>query len=257
MKIFVLGAGRMGAWLVEELCLDYEVAVHDIDRNKLKYFFNVNRFMDVKEAAEFKPDLLVNTVSLQHTIPAFEAVLPYLPKDCIIADITSVKTGLADFYKKAGFRFVSTHPMFGPTFGNIRDLSRESAIIIQESDEFGKELFKRFYRQLKLNIFEYTFDEHDRTIAYSLSVPFASTMVFAACMKKQEAPGTTFMKHMNIAKGLLSEDDYLLSEILLNPYTLEQIEGIKDRLTFLTKALKKRNQQELIDFIQQLRKNIE
>ena len=29
MRIFVMGAGRMGAWLVEELCLDHEVAVYD------------------------------------------------------------------------------------------------------------------------------------------------------------------------------------------------------------------------------------
>ena len=34
-------------------------------------------------------------------------------------------------------------------------------------------------------------------------------------MKHQEAPGTTFKKHMAIAKGLLSEDDYLLQEILV------------------------------------------
>ena len=38
-------------------------------------------------------------------------------------------------------------------------------------------------------------------------------------MKHQEAPGTTFKKHMAIAKGLLSEDDYLLQEILFNPRT--------------------------------------
>ena len=30
----------MGSWLVESLCLDYEVGVYDVDRSKLKYFFN-------------------------------------------------------------------------------------------------------------------------------------------------------------------------------------------------------------------------
>ncbi|NIR17329.1 MAG: prephenate dehydrogenase/arogenate dehydrogenase family protein, partial [Desulfobacterales bacterium] len=68
-------------------------------------------------------------------------------------------------------------------------------------------------------VYEYTFEEHDKTIAYSLSVPFASSMVFAACMKKQEAPGTTFRKHLDIAKGLLSEDDHLLAEVMFNPNT--------------------------------------
>ena len=33
---------------------------------------------------------------------------------------------------------------------------------------------------------------HDETVAYSLSIPFVSTFVFAAVMKHQDAPGTTF-----------------------------------------------------------------
>ena len=40
MRIAVIGAGNMGSWLVESLCLDYEVGVYDVDRSKLKYFFN-------------------------------------------------------------------------------------------------------------------------------------------------------------------------------------------------------------------------
>ena len=119
--------------------------------------------------------------------------------------------------------------MFGPTFGNVKDLSNENAIIISESDEEGKAFFREFYNSLKIKIFEYSFQEHDKTIAYSLSIPFASTMVFAASMKEQEAPGTTFKKHYKIAEGLLSEDDYLLSEILLSPHSLEQVERINER----------------------------
>ena len=75
---------------------------------------------------------------------------------------------------------------------------------------------------LGLNIFEYTFEEHDETVAYSLSIPFVSTFVFAAVMKHQDAPGTTFKRHMKIAKGVLNEDDYLLQEILFNPRTLHR-----------------------------------
>jgi prephenate dehydrogenase len=238
MRIFIMGAGRMGAWLVEEFCLDHEVAVYDIDRRKLKYFFNVKRFLEISEVKAFEPELVINAVSLLHTHKAFEDVLTYLPEDCIISDIASVKTGFLEFYKNLGRRFVSTHPMFGPTLANIRDLRDENAIIIKESDEQGKELFQNFYKTLKLNVYEYTFDEHDQTIAYSLSVPFASSMVFAACMKKQEAPGTTFRKHLDIAKGLLSEDDHLLAEVMFNPHTAKQIEEINSRLSYLTHIIR-------------------
>ena len=217
MRIAVVGAGNMGSWFVESLCLDYEVGVYDADRKKLKYFFNSRKFLYYEELFEFQPDILINAVSLENTVKVFEEMVPYLDENCILADITSVKNGLAKFYKKAGRRFVSTHPMFGPTFANVKNLSDENAIIIKESDEEGKEFFRNFYDSHKLKIHEYTFEQHDRTIAYSLSIPFSSTLVFASCMKTQEAPGTTFRKHLEIAKGLLSEDDFLLSEILLSP----------------------------------------
>ncbi len=256
MRIAVIGAGNMGSWLVESLCLDYEVGVFDTDRSKLKYFFNSRKFLYYEEILDFTPDLLINAVSLDKTIPLFNEIISYLPENCIIADITSVKSGLADYYQKLGKRFVSTHPMFGPTFANVKDLKNENAIIISESDEEGKEFFRKFYNSLKIKIHEYTFQEHDETIAYSLSIPFSSTMVFAAVMKEQEAPGTTFRKHFSIAEGLLSEDDYLLSEILLSPHSLKQIERINEQMDALIGMIKSRDKDKLKEFFGNLRANI-
>ena len=256
-KIVVLGAGKMGSWLVDSLCLDYEVGVVDQDKTRLKYFFNSHRFLSFEEIRDFQPDLLINAVSLHNTIKVFREIDPFLPEDCIIADITSVKNGLKQYYRECGRRFVSTHPMFGPTFANIKDLSNENAIIIKESDQEGIEFFRSFYSSLKLNIYEYSFSDHDETIAYSLSVPFSSSLVFAACMKKQEAPGTTFRKHLDIARGVLSEDDYLLSEILFNPFTIEQVAKIRTQLASLIKIVEQRDFEGLKDFINGLRENID
>jgi prephenate dehydrogenase len=257
MRICIVGAGHMGAWLVEEFCLDHDVAVYDTDRRKLRYFFNVKRLLELAEVKEFEPELLINAVSLPNVYKAFSGVLPYLPEGCILSDIASVKTGIHDYYKNLGKRFVSTHPMFGPTFANIRDLRDENAIIIKESEEEGKEFFRNFYKGLKLHVYEYTFEEHDKTIAYSLSIPFASSMVFAACMKKQEAPGTTFRKHLDLAKGVLSEDDHLLAEVMFNPNTVRQIEEINSRLSYLTHIIRGRDYEEMEKFLNKLRNNIE
>jgi prephenate dehydrogenase len=256
MRIAIIGAGNMGSWLVESLCLEYEVGVFDVQREKLKYFFNSRKFLYYEEILDFTPDMLINAVSLDKTISLFDEILTYLPEDCILADITSVKSGLADYYKKLGRRFVSTHPMFGPTFGNVKNLSDENAIIIKESDEEGKAFFREFYSGLGIKIHEYSFSEHDETIAYSLSIPFSSTMVFAACMKQQEAPGTTFKKHYSIAEGLLSEDDYLLSEILLSPHSLGQVERINEQMEALITMIKARDKEQLKSFFARLRDNI-
>lgn len=134
--------------------------------------------------------------------------MPYIGKECILADIASVKTGLPEFYAECGHPFVSTHPMFGPTFASLSNLQDENAIIISEGDHLGKVFFKDLYNELHLNIREYTFKEHDEVIAYSLSIPFTSTLVFGSVMKHQDAPGTTYKRHMAIARGLMSEDDF-------------------------------------------------
>lgn len=246
----------MGSWLAGALKGENEVAIYDTDHAKLAKLEGVKKLKGLDELGEFKPELAINAASLINTKAAFDSMLPHLPRECIISDIASVKAGLAEFYERAGRPFVSTHPMFGPTFATIENLVDENAIIIKESDERGKEFFRKFYEKLKLNIFDYTFKEHDDTVAYSLATPFASTITFAACMKDQEAPGTTFKKHKEIAKGLLSEDDYLLTEILFAPGALQQIEKISQQLAYLTHIIRGRDYDVMKKFLNGLRHNI-
>lgn len=256
MKILVLGAGKMGTFLTDVLCIQHEVALFDTDPRRLRFVFNTLRMTEYEEIRAFEPELVINCVTLKFTIDAFKKVVPYLPQNCILSDIASVKTGIQAYYESTGMRYVSTHPMFGPTFATLDNLSTQSAIIISESDHMGKAFFKDLYGSLRLRIFEYTFDEHDETIAYSLSIPFASTLVFASVMKPQEAPGTTFKRHMDIAKGLLGEDDYLLSEILFNPYTLNQVSNIRAELKHLMDIIEQKDTEQMQQFLRKVRSNI-
>jgi prephenate dehydrogenase len=256
MKIVILGSGKMGMFMADTLCMDHDVAVYARHAEKLRYCLNVRRFTTFDEIREFDPDLLINAVTISNTLPVFEQVLPYLDKRCMLSDIASVKTGLPEFYAASGHPFVSTHPMFGPTFANLSDLSRNYAIIISESDEVGKAFFHDVYASLRLNIFEYTFAGHDETIAYSLTIPFVSTLAFTGVMKPQDAPGTTFKKHMDIARGLLSEDDYLLTEILFNPHSPEQIDSIVAQLTELSDIIRQHDTSRLLAYINRSRENI-
>lgn len=257
MKILILGAGKMGSFFTDLLSFDHEVAVLEKDPKRMRFIYNAIRMQHVEEIKEFAPEMVINCVTLNHTIDAFQEVLPYLPQYCIISDIASVKTHLKEFYDNCGFPYVSTHPMFGPTFANLGNLENENTIIISEGDHLGKIFFKDIYSRLHLNIHEYTFEEHDKVVAYSLGIPFASTMVFAATMKHQDAPGTTFKRHMKIARGLLSEDDYLLTEILFNPRTPKQIERIQEELNTLLDIIKNRDADGIKAFLTKIRKNIE
>ncbi len=256
MRIFILGVGRMGSWLARALSPDNDVVVYDNDVHTLQNCTAGKKINELQELKKINPDLVINAVTLHKTADAFEDILPFISNECILSDITSVKTGVCDYYKKSKRKFVSTHPMFGPTFANTHDLKNENAILIHESDELGKKFFLNFFRKLQLNIYEYSFLEHDEVIAYSLSTPFTSSMVFAACMKKEVAPGTTFKKHHEIAEGLLGEDDYLLSEIMFSPHALKQIEKINSKLSYLTHIIRERDFDEMKKFLDSLRENI-
>ena len=246
----------MGSFFVDLLSFDHETAVYDVDARRLRFMYNTRRFLSLDEVDAFAPELVINAVTLKYTLDTFREVIPHLPEGCIISDIASVKTGLQDFYATCGRPYVSTHPMFGPTFANLGALSNENAIVINEGDYMGRIFFRDLYSRLGLHVCEYSFEEHDETMAYSLSIPFVSTFTFAAVMKHQDAPGTTFKRHLKIAQGVLSEDDCLLREILFNPRTKSHVERIREELKNLIHIIDERDEEGLNRYLTRIRENI-
>ena len=256
MKIAIIGIGKMGAWLARTLSVSHEVAAYDRNHGKSAGLGGVRALESVDGLSAFAPDMLINAVSLQNTVMAFDECLAHLPAGCVICDVASVKAGLHEYYGKSGFKFASVHPMFGPTFANMESLEGENAVVIRESEPSAADFFRNFFSSLGARVYDYGFDEHDRMMAYSLTTPFVSSLVFASCVDGSAVPGSTFSKHMKIAQGLLSEDDHLLCEILFNPQSVRQIERITSRLEHLKHIISGRDYEEAQDFLAKLRQRI-
>ncbi len=260
MKIAIMGCGKMGMWFANSLSKSNDVLVYDINKQKTQELLEKNKKLKSIDGLEqlnsFKPDLLINAVSLKNTFEAFDKVISFLPQNCIICDITSVKGNLKDFYLKNKIRFVSIHPMFGPSFTDMNLLKGQNAIIILESDDLAKEFFRNFFGEFKIQVFEFCFEEHDKMMAYSLTTPFVSSLVFASCVNNKSVPGTTFSKHLEISRKLLLEEDNLLTEILFNGESIKQIETITGRLEFLKHIIHSKDYIEAKRFFDNLRKNV-
>lgn len=256
MKVLIIGAGRMGSWLAVEFARSEEVAIFDKDLNKAMNIAGVKILEDLSSIKNFSPEILINAVSLKNTVDAFKEITPYLDSRCIIADIASIKGELKRYYETCVYRFVSMHPMFGPTFATMGSLKNESVIFIKGSCIDGYRFFKKFFSRYGLKFFEYTFDEHDEMMAYSLTLPFICSIAFAASVKKNVVPGTTFARHLKIARKLLKEDDHLLGEILFNTYSLPKLDLITGKLEYLKHIINAKDQEELSSFFKRLRENI-
>ena len=75
-------------------------------------------------------------------------------------------------------------------------------------------------------------------------------------MKHQDAPGTTFKRHMRIAKGVLNEDDYLLQEILFNPYTHDQVAQIRTELKELLQIINNKDAGGMEAYLAKIRRHV-
>jgi prephenate dehydrogenase len=256
MRIAIVGLGRIGSWLADELSGDHQVTAFDSDPEKKTTSPRYAVAEGLSDLRAVDPELLINAVSLHHSVEAFEEVRPYLSEECIMCDVASVKGKIAGYYRSISFPFASVHPMFGPTHANMGKLSEENGVIIAESCEKGRLFFEGLFARLRIRTFHYTFDEHDRMMAYSLTTPFVASLVFAACVNAKAVPGTNFSRHMNLAKNLLSEDDHLLSEILFNPYSIVELNGITSRLEFLKHIIAARDGKEARLFFDRLRENL-
>ena len=56
---------------------------------------------------------------------------------------------------------------------------------------------------------------------------------------------------------MLGEDDFLLREILFNPYTAEQVGHIRDELNALLDIIDNKDADAMKDYLTKIRKNIE
>jgi len=245
-KILILGAGKMGFWLARDLKKEgHKVALLDKRNVGNSYGEKFQILSSIDQVKGFNPQMVINAVSLNAVRDAFQEIVPFLNNEVLLADVASVKNSVKKFYNESDHPFVSVHPMFGPTFGNLKHLHGQQSFIIDESDEEGKQFFAEFFIRRNIQIHYCTFEQHDETMASSLGLPYISAVLFTAGMHKQTVPGTSFRKQLELTEGILSEDPALLSEVLLNIHTRNQVSFLKNYLARLEEILNEEDEKPL------------
>ena len=64
----------MGSFFLDLLSFEHETAVYEKNPERLRFTFNTLRFTTMEEIEEFKPELVINAVTVKYTMTAFEEV---------------------------------------------------------------------------------------------------------------------------------------------------------------------------------------
>ena len=85
---------------------------------------------------------------------------------------------------------------------------------------------------------------------------FTVAMTMCVVQATMAHTSSTFKRHMRIAKGVLNEDDYLLQEILFNPYTHDQVSQIRTELKELLEIIDTKNADGMKAYLTKIRNNV-
>ncbi|MBU6323790.1 prephenate dehydrogenase/arogenate dehydrogenase family protein [Patescibacteria group bacterium] len=118
-------------------------------------------------------DIVIPAVPIRAFADTLERIAPHVRPQTVIADVATVKTYTVDLLKKyeGKFRFIATHPMFGPYSYEKKGKSLAGLRLVvceRTIDDGSYAKVKRFFEELGLDVIEMTAEEHDREIAGTL-----------------------------------------------------------------------------------------
>ena len=138
----------------------------------------------------------------------------------LIFDISSLKSPFTETLRRmaASKKVCSVHPMFGPSARSMYDRNLLLCDCgCQEAVDEAKELFDDHGARMTVIPLE----EHDRYMSYVLGMSHAVNIAFFTAVERSGVPleefermaSTTFLKHLDTARSVASEDPDLYHEI--------------------------------------------
>lgn len=154
-------------------------------------------------------------VPAKHFARVAKLVAPYLPKEAILSDITSVKEApLRQMEEIWTGAVVGTHPLFGP--GNRPGDDLPVAIVRgKRATDQDTRMVEAFFTAMGCRVFECTAEKHDQAMARIQNMNFITNLAYFAVLAGQEdlLPFLTpsFDRRKKAAAKMLTEDAEMFS----------------------------------------------
>ncbi len=235
------GEGQMGNWFVNFLISSgYSVDIQDPNTK-----ISTNSFQELPDNFD-NYDIIAICAPLDKMREVISEVIENKPSG-LIFEISSIKAEIVDMIEEANredIRFVSVHPMFGPSVNNLADRN----LIVCNSDSLEKETINDFidlFTDTMVNIIEIDIRSHDKYMQYSLGLSHLINLLNGRVLEQSgisfnkliQLSGTTFKKQLLTTVELFNESPELYYGIQnINPAKRELFENINHALTEISDA---------------------
>ena len=204
-KLGIIGFGRMGRFMAEELSPFVDIAYWDPNVSSNEF-----QKVELEELAE-KSDMIMVSTPASAAVDVIKRAGSMMQKDSIIFDISTVKSGLKEALESVRGRSCSIHPMFGPC-GN----GEKKVLLIKvkgDCSDLLRILLLAGFR-VKMSFFEL----HDKMIARTIGIPylFAISLLLMTGEEEMAHGGTSLLYFLRYSSYIAGEKVELLKEIIGN-----------------------------------------
>ncbi len=192
MKLGIIGIGLMGGSFAHDFRSTYKnskIYGFDVDIENCQYSID-NKIVDelLNETSCKELDFLIVSVPV-HIIPnVIKKYLDFVGPNTLVIDLGSTKNSICNFLDTHPKRdqFLAAHPIAGTENSGpksaVKDLYKNSTIIICESDKTRLELLEKafkLFKNLKMKIIDMNPLDHDKNIAYVSHLSHISSFMLA------------------------------------------------------------------------------
>ncbi|MGQ9514368.1 MAG: prephenate dehydrogenase/arogenate dehydrogenase family protein [Thermoproteota archaeon] len=154
-----------------------------------------------------------------------------LRKDCLIVDISSVKSHLIGFLRSSKRPVLSIHPFFGPGTESLK--GRSVAVIFPEKPKGRSRELLNCFRDAGAEIVHCSPRIHDRVILYTLALPHLLAALYGSLIvnsgieprKLEKLGGTSYRILSSLARSSGSESPEVYASIQLADLSYDKILG--------------------------------
>jgi len=178
-----------------------------------------------------KSDVIIVSVPIGVTEKVINEVAPYVRKDALLMDFTSLKVFPMEAMKKSKSSYLGCHPLFGPT----TSIEGQMVVLCKGRGDKWYNWWKDLLLKNKVDVKELTSEKHDHLMAYIQSLTHFSYLALADVLQKSglkisdilEYQSPIYRLRLDVMGRILNQDPNLYAQIQIqNPNSLKVMKDL-------------------------------